>query len=355
MDFSTLLGVQATPQVQIPVELQRQPVAQPAQVQQAQISLTGGIRAPTPVFFLSEKDPATGYLSNDCYSPFFGTNGGERYISAQQYIAQKRARAMKDFETEDKIMEITLTDEQAKNPDVVSETMKKIKDLANEVKNFDKALWDQVKVGVFSQGLFYKFSQNPALLLRFMATQNDLLFFADADKELGIGFDEPNARQIAGSQWNVTIFSVDQIAKFYDQYSINLLGKVLMDVRQKFREFGIPPWAVTLSEEAKAAIARRAERAAQPLVIQNNNNDVVQKVEPEKVIQKSVDDSADYPPIRVQVDEDSNHREAEHEDTSSHSEEDVPVEPLDLKAILSAPAPVLSSTEQAIVAVEVPK
>ena len=211
MDFSSLLGVPAQPQVQIPVEVQQQqPVAQT--VQQAPISLTGGIRAPTPLFFLSEKDPVTGFLSNEFYSPFFGTNGGERYISAQHYIAQKRARAMKDYATEDKIMEVTLSDEQAKNPDVVSETMKKIKDLANEVKNFDQAVWDQVKVGVVSQALFYKFSQNPSILMKFMATQNDLLFFADENKELGIGLTEANARQIAGSQWNVTIFTVDQIA-----------------------------------------------------------------------------------------------------------------------------------------------
>jgi ribA/ribD-fused uncharacterized protein len=346
--LAQMFQIQSQNQPQVPV--QQTVAVQQVQAQQGPVSLTGGARAPTPMFFSTEKDPATGFLSNDFYSPFFGTNGGERYLSAQHYIAQKKARVMKDAETEDKIMSILLTDEQAKNPAIVDETMKKIKDLGNQVKNFDKAVWDQVKIGVVSQALFYKFSQNEPLLMKFMLTQGDLLFFADENTEWGLGSTEANARQVAGAQWGVTIFTVEQIATFYDQYSQNLLGKILMDVRQKFRQGGIPTWAVTLSEDAKAAIARRIERAAQAAQnnsIQNNNN-VEKKEEVKADLPRnttSIDDSAEYPPLVHEVDETpaDNHSSSSHD--SSHSEEDVLVNPLDLKAISTTPPPVVEESK----------
>jgi len=321
--------------------------AQPVAGQAPQVSLTGGIRTPTPVFFCSEKDPVTGYLSNWFYSPFVGTNGGERYVGVEQYFMQKKARAMGDYETEDKIMEITLDDQQAQNPDLVHETMKRIKDLGREVKNFNQELWDQIKVGVVEQALFYKFAQNQELLKRLMLTQNDILFEAASyDKEWGIGLDEANARQLAGAQWNITIFSVEQIPLFFEQHGKNLLGKTLMSVRQKFREFGIPSWAVTLSDKAKEAIAKRDEAKNKHVEVVNQESpkqeesakqeETIKEGTPGETVSKTglIDDHTYYPPVEPEVVEDED--PVTPREDSTQSDEDVPVNPEDIKKALSA-------------------
>jgi ribA/ribD-fused uncharacterized protein len=109
------------------------------------------------------------------------------YSCAEQYMMAHKARFFNDEETLAKIMA-------TEDPEVQ-------KALGREVKNFDKAAWDEIALSIVQQANRYKFYQNPDILAELMATKGTLLVEASPhDRIWGIGIDEQNAA--AGQPWD---------------------------------------------------------------------------------------------------------------------------------------------------------
>ena len=96
----------------------------------------------------------------------------------------------------------------------------KIKALGRKVCNFDEKIWTSKKYLVMLNALYYKFSQNPILQQKLLNTDNKILYEASPrDRIWGIGFSAEKA---------ITIEST--------KYGSNLLGMVLMEIRDKFKQ-----------------------------------------------------------------------------------------------------------------------
>lgn len=88
------------------------------------------------------------------------------------------------------------------------------------IPNFDEAKWSQIREDRMYQAVFQKFKQNPWLKKELLSTGNKMLVEASPyDKVWGIGLAPDDHRALDISQWR----------------GDNLLGKVLMDVRETFR------------------------------------------------------------------------------------------------------------------------
>ena len=93
------------------------------------------------------------------------------------------------------------------------------KKLGREIKDFNDAIWDAVKFGIVERGNYLKFSQNEKLKKVLLGTGERLLVEAAAnDKIWGIGYTAAAAKKVSREDWGQ-----------------NLLGKVLMNVREKIR------------------------------------------------------------------------------------------------------------------------
>lgn len=93
------------------------------------------------------------------------------------------------------------------------------KKLGREIKDFNEAIWDAVKFGIVERGNYLKFSQNEKCKKVLLGTGERLLVEAAAnDKIWGIGYTAADAKKVSREDWGQ-----------------NLLGKVLMNVREKIR------------------------------------------------------------------------------------------------------------------------
>ncbi len=94
------------------------------------------------------------------------------------------------------------------------------KKIGRKIKNYDNSSWNQVRESFMFDACFNKFSQNPGLKEQLLATGNRLLVEASlTDKIWGIGLSEENDEALDQAKWR----------------GINLLGQVLMNVREKLR------------------------------------------------------------------------------------------------------------------------
>ncbi|KAK6002643.1 hypothetical protein QM012_001393 [Aureobasidium pullulans] len=93
------------------------------------------------------------------------------------------------------------------------------KKLGRQIKDFSDAVWDNVKFGIVERGNYLKFSQNEKFKEVLLETGDRLLVEAAAnDKIWGIGFSAAGAKKVSREIWGQ-----------------NLLGKALMNVREKIR------------------------------------------------------------------------------------------------------------------------
>lgn len=99
---------------------------------------------------------------------------------------------------------------------ILNETdVRKIKALGRKVKNFNNELWDIHKENFMYNACYAKFSQNDKLKDFLLSTGNrEIVEASPVDNIWGIGFSSDNAME------NV------------DKWGQNLLGKVLMKVRE---------------------------------------------------------------------------------------------------------------------------
>jgi ribA/ribD-fused uncharacterized protein len=93
----------------------------------------------------------------------------------------------------------------------------KVKKLGRVVKNFDKNMWNFIKLGYMTYVNYLKFSQNESLKNLLLETENKTLVEASPyDKIWGVGLREENPLILDEKNWN----------------GLNLLGKSLMKVRE---------------------------------------------------------------------------------------------------------------------------
>lgn len=140
------------------------------------------------------------YLSNWYYSDFI--LDGMRFNSVEQYMMYNKAITFGDTETAQKILN--------------TNNFKLMKQLGREVHNYNDRVWSSIRYDVVKAGVLAKFSQNAGLAEKLLNTGNSLLAeCAVRDRILGIGLGMSNPDRFNPAMWK----------------GQNLLGKVLMDVR----------------------------------------------------------------------------------------------------------------------------
>ncbi len=111
-------------------------------------------------------------------------------------------------------------DEEVRKQILACEDPKTIKALGRKVKNFDEAVWNQVKYSIVLNGNFLKFTQNPKLREYLLSTGDDILVEASPlDAVWGIRMGKTNENARNPLKWK----------------GQNLLGFALMEVRDEIR------------------------------------------------------------------------------------------------------------------------
>ncbi len=112
-------------------------------------------------------------------------------------------------------------DEDALERILVAPDPKSAKAIGREVRGFDDKTWKANCRQIVTEGNVYKFSQNEELRKVLLSTGNAVLVeAAPRDQIWGIGLGQDNPKARDPNQWR----------------GQNLLGFVLMDVREKLRE-----------------------------------------------------------------------------------------------------------------------
>lgn len=145
------------------------------------------------------------YYSQWCHSPF--EINGITFENAEKWMMYNKALTFGDTEIASYILK--LNDPQH------------IKALGRKVRNFDAKKWAEVAYDIVLEGNIAKFSQNQHMLKELMETgDREIVEASPYDKIWGIGLGMQDPRRFDHSQWEGT----------------NLLGKVLMDTREYFRQ-----------------------------------------------------------------------------------------------------------------------
>ena len=157
-------------------------------------------KTPGFVFFWHE------YEENGCFSQWYPADmiiEGIKYVNCEQYMMAKKALAMNDLSYYAIIMHET-------DP-------QKIKDYGGEVRNFVFEIWDACNEEILFNGNYAKFSQNPILKQKLLATGNSILVEASPyDPIYGIKMKASDPDATNPNKWK----------------GKNLLGSVLMRVRE---------------------------------------------------------------------------------------------------------------------------
>ncbi|KAK6504843.1 hypothetical protein TWF481_006779 [Arthrobotrys musiformis] len=113
----------------------------------------------------------------------------------------------------------------APESDVTGDILKKglhpadIKALGRAIPDFDEETWKENRYKIVVQGNYYKFTQNEKLKVMLLETGNkELVEASPRDRIWGVGYGAVNA------------------PKNRQKWGLNLLGKALMDVRERIRE-----------------------------------------------------------------------------------------------------------------------
>ena len=145
-----------------------------------------------------------GILSNfeKCYIKY----RGHLFATTEQAFMWEKAIFFNDHESASKILK--------------EENPAKAKKLGREVKNFDDSKWSEVCYEIMYKINYEKYSQNTRLKNILLNTRDKILVETNfRDTRWGIGLSADNDRVLDESQWQ----------------GENLLGKVLMEVRQELK------------------------------------------------------------------------------------------------------------------------
>ena len=171
---------------------------------------------------------------------------------------------------------------------VVDAAHAQLHQLVREIKNFNPQDWLSHAVQIMRQALTYKFCQDETLYKLLLETGNAYLLYAiTEDAFWGIGCTEQAAitGQVPSSHWGQ-----------------NLLGNLLMELRNKLRVEGRPEWGHVMQPTAEVSLNRKrqldqelpAASVVQPVA------PVVQKIE-ETIVPEPI--TVDPQPATVALDE----------------------------------------------------
>lgn len=145
-----------------------------------------------------------GIFSNWAATPF--ENNGDRYPTSEHYMMAAKARLMGDEKTRQQILVAT-------NPAVV-------KKLGQQVKPWNERMWIDNRCRIMYEACMAKFSSSAALKAKLLATGDKVLVEASPlDKIWGVGLIGSDPKSKNPREWK----------------GLNLLGKVLMKVREDLR------------------------------------------------------------------------------------------------------------------------
>ena len=143
-------------------------------------------------------------VTKACLSNFYPCEfvfNGKMFNFSEQCFMWQKAMLFNDFEIAEQILNET--------------DVRKIKALGRKVKDFDNELWDKHKEDFMYNACHAKFSQNDELKDFLLNTGNrEIVEASPVDNIWGIGF------------------SSDRAMENIDKWGQNLLGKVLMRVRE---------------------------------------------------------------------------------------------------------------------------
>lgn len=162
------------------------------------------------ICFHNPEEP-NGYLSNWYLCDF--VIDGMKYTSAEQYMMYQKAVLFGDLVIAQKIMSTNHTGE--------------IKAYGRSVFPYDEKEWDRNRYRLVYKGVFEKFRQNEQLAELLLETGDAILAeCAVRDTVWGIGLSMKDGRRMDMSEWK----------------GRNLLGKILMQVREELRneKKGVP-------------------------------------------------------------------------------------------------------------------
>jgi len=170
---------------------------------------TGSYSAEDFVFFWGHTPASNGKITKACFSQWWlcdFNDDGIDFCCAEQYMMYHKALAFSDEEYAKKILG--------------SRDQKEIKGFGRKIRNFDEAVWNDVKSGIVIKGNMLKFSQNPKLKEFLISTGDKILVEASPyDKIWGIGMEASAAGITDPGKWK----------------GENLLGFALMEVRDMLR------------------------------------------------------------------------------------------------------------------------
>jgi ribA/ribD-fused uncharacterized protein len=134
------------------------------------------------------------------------TVAGKSYMCAEQYMHEQKARLSGDIAMAARIL--------------ASSSPHEHKMMGGAVQGFDQAQWDAAKVGIVTEGSRAKFGQNAGLRRRLLDTGDAVLA-------------EANPKDFI---WGIGLAETDPDALHVDRWKgQNLLGKILMTVREELR------------------------------------------------------------------------------------------------------------------------
>lgn len=150
------------------------------------------------VFFHLPYEPA-GFLSNWFLSDF--VSDGIRYTSAEQYIMHQKCLLFEDYASAFSVMKTDRPEQQQK--------------IARGAKNYNETVWNGMRQIVLTKALLAKFSQNPDLKKKLLATKDCYLVeCARSDKIWACGIGLYDERKNHIDNWcgkNILGFSLMQV------------------------------------------------------------------------------------------------------------------------------------------------
>ncbi|KAL1961247.1 hypothetical protein VTO42DRAFT_3193 [Malbranchea cinnamomea] len=165
-----------------------------------------------PIFFW-KPDQEHGFLGQWYPSKFVvTTESGEElhYENCEHYMMHQKAVL---FAPSDPITTQILS------PNSPVPSPRELKALGRQVPNFNEEVWIRERFGIVVQGNYFKFTQNPELKELLLATgSRELVEASPLDKIWGVGFGSKDAEK---NRW---------------RWGLNLLGKALMEVRERIRK-----------------------------------------------------------------------------------------------------------------------
>lgn len=163
---------------------------------------------------------------------------GITFTSGEQFMMFCKAKLFKDEDIAKKILNLNnkensilkkFVNNEINSSDILKNSIyktewesyqKEIKQLGRQVKNYDDKLWVKHRESYVLRGNYEKFSQNEELKQKLLSTGNTIMAESNYfDKIWAIGIKESDPNATSPSKWK----------------GLNLLGKILTNIREKFK------------------------------------------------------------------------------------------------------------------------